>query len=165
MEEVKYRRLTLLDILLIVVLILLPTLSAFLIYRERTAGGEAIVLTYQIYAEDVDRSLIENNPALFPKNTPVMNQNGTTEMGYLQNVEIHPHQIPLLVSGELVLVNDDQAVDLIFTVQVTGEKDPATGWIRVGHIPILAGQSGDFRIASFYCTSAKIIGIEIGEKE
>lgn len=131
------------------------------IRQRRRAVLPSTAITYTVLTSGVDASLASSGDwkELIPIGSRVLSQNGTARLGNVTAVSSQPHLCATVRSGEVVFVPMPDRVDLLVTVRADATVKTGDG-LRVSDIRIAAGEVGDFRLAGFLASGAKVISVE-----
>ena len=131
------------------------------IWQRRRAVLPSTAITYTVLASGVDTSLASSGDwkELIPIGSRVLSQNGTARLGSVTEVSSQPHLRATVRNGEVVFAPMPDTVDLLITVRAEATVKIGDG-LRVSDIRIAAGEIGDFRLAGFLASGAKVISVE-----
>ena len=131
------------------------------IWQRRRAVLPSTAITYTVLASGVDSSLAPSGDwkDLIPVGSRVVSQNGTARLGSVTAVSSQPHLRATVRNGEVVFVPMPGMVDLLITVRAEATVKTGDG-LRVSDIRIAAGEVGEFRLAGFLASGAKVISVE-----
>ncbi len=153
-------RVTLADVLLILLALLAVLLGGIYLYT-RQKGEAEVELLCLLRVPSVERSLLEaHDEMLIPEGSVVRTENGTAELGVVREVRVLPHERAVLRDGEVKWLADEAVRDLEIVVRMRGIPRGSDG-IRVKDLRIAAGGQGTFRIGNYLARSAELLSVEV----
>ena len=154
----RTRRIGVLDICILFLLVLLVVGGIFL-YAWRRGGdtGEWIVVRYTVRVYDLEEALL--GEGALEEGDAVFTANGSTQLGFVESVELRPQRTAAVRDGEVVLSESPTYVCADVRVRCLASVKAGDG-IRCEGVRIVAGESGVYRMGGLLASRATVILVE-----
>jgi hypothetical protein len=136
--------------------------SVLLALRARRQKNEERPILYTLSLWSVSNDPAEENGgwnALMPTGAAVTNERGSIALGWVEQVSVQPSLVPSVENGKVVFIEQSERADLYVTVRAYAAYR-AGDCHRVADLPILCGNTGDFRIGAYLAKGCRIVRLE-----
>ncbi len=157
-----FKRITLLDWIVLTVLLLGILSASVLIYHRYSRPDDEVEIVYLLQARGLDRACMRNGEFALVGD-PVFSENGASYLGEVTQVTVAPHIKAGVTDGQVVFFESEELFDLTLQIRVRATVQAQNG-VRVSDIRIAAGMSGAYRVGDLYLPQAQVCFVELFEE-
>ena len=161
----KKKRFYPIDWCLLFLVLLLVVGGAFRMMQASARDGEETTVLYTLCLIDASETIAKENggwEALMPLGAAVTTERGSLMLGSVEAVFIRPTLVPTVTDGAVTFLEKEGYTDLYVTVRAKA-RYRAEDCCRVGDLPILCGNTGDYRIGGYLARGCRIVRVERSE--